>query len=235
VCDVRGCPSPQPAPAQARRGSAPAPGRPLEDLPRGRAFDRQARTHPSQAHARQQGDVIAPQLRGTLASARSPRLDQAYRGASEVFVPISSTNHQPLRLQTPGHQRARQAALSHSSLSLAPTDLFFGSNPHAPEHPGNRGVAHRNSTYYAPQELAPLGQGRLRMILQIRLQELSRAFVELRFGAGTLLRGEGPPLAIGCHISLDRGEMPTPKVRAASIFGIPLSTASTIFLRRSSE
>jgi hypothetical protein len=32
------------------------------------------------------------QLRGTLANARSPRLDQAYRGASEVLAPISSTN-----------------------------------------------------------------------------------------------------------------------------------------------
>jgi len=30
-------------------------------------------------------------------------------------------------------------------------------------------------------------------------------------------------------------EIPTPKVRAASILGIPLSTASTIFFLRSSE
>src|SRR3712207_9044009 len=44
------------------------------------------------------------------------------------------------------------------------------------------------------------------MILQVRLQKLPRAFVQLRFGAGTLLRSEGPPLAIGRHIALDRGD-----------------------------
>src|SRR5215213_7384426 len=49
----------------------------LEDLPRGRPFDRQAWAHPFRAHARQQGDVRSP-IRGTLARARSPRLDQAY-------------------------------------------------------------------------------------------------------------------------------------------------------------
>ena len=72
--------------------------------------------------------TFAPQLRGTLASARSPRLDQAYRDASEVFVPISSTNTSRFTSRPPA-TRTRQAALSDSSLSLAPIDLFFCSNP----------------------------------------------------------------------------------------------------------
>jgi hypothetical protein len=51
-------------------------------------------------------------------------------GASEVLVPISSTNTQ--RLESISSMTiTRQAALSHSSLWLAPTDLFFGSIPSA--------------------------------------------------------------------------------------------------------
>jgi hypothetical protein len=34
--------------------------------------------------------TFAPRLHGTLAGARSPRLDQAYRDASEALAPISS-------------------------------------------------------------------------------------------------------------------------------------------------
>jgi hypothetical protein len=74
------------------------------------------------------GKTFASQLRGTLASARSPRLDQACRGASEVLVPISSTNTS-WPASRPWVTNARQAALSHSSRSAAPTDLFFGSSP----------------------------------------------------------------------------------------------------------
>jgi hypothetical protein len=73
--------------------------------------------------------TFAPQLRGTLASARFPRRDQTYRGASDVLEPISSTNTSRFASRPPA-TRARQAALSHSSLSLAPTDLFFGSSPY---------------------------------------------------------------------------------------------------------
>jgi hypothetical protein len=65
-----------------------------------------------------------PQLRGTLAIARSPRLDHAYAGASEMLEPISSTNTSRSAWISPA-TRARQAALKNSSLSLAPTLLFF--------------------------------------------------------------------------------------------------------------
>src|SRR5215210_3905304 len=76
--------------------------------------------------------VFLPRLRGTDQRARSPRRDQARRGASEVFAPISSTKTRrsassPVSPAT----SARQAALSHSSRSLAPTVLFFGSIPSA--------------------------------------------------------------------------------------------------------
>jgi hypothetical protein len=67
-----------------------------------------------------------PQLRGTLANARSPRLDQAYKGASEMLAPISSTNTKRSAQISPA-TNARQAALKNSSLSLAPTFLFFDS------------------------------------------------------------------------------------------------------------
>jgi hypothetical protein len=72
--------------------------------------------------------VFLPRLRGTEQRARSPRRAQAYKGLSEVFVPISSTNtsRQPVSLWATS---ARQAALKTSSRSLARICLFFGSNP----------------------------------------------------------------------------------------------------------
>ncbi len=72
--------------------------------------------------------TLAPQLRGALAKARSPLRDQAYSGRSETFVEHSSTNTKrsaPMLRAT----NALQAALRSSSRSVAPTDLFFGSNP----------------------------------------------------------------------------------------------------------
>ncbi len=94
------------------------------DLPRHGAFYSQRRAHPFRAHARQQGNV-RPQLRGTLTSARSPRHDQTYKGASEVFEPIPYTNTSRLASVCPA-TIARQAALKNSSSrSAAPTDLFF--------------------------------------------------------------------------------------------------------------
>ena len=74
--------------------------------------------------------TFAPQLRATSKRARSPRRDQAYKGASEVLVPVSSTKikrSDPMAAAT----MTRQAALKNSSRSLAPTDLFFGSIPSA--------------------------------------------------------------------------------------------------------
>jgi hypothetical protein len=72
--------------------------------------------------------MFAPQLRGTEQNARSPLGDQAYRGASEVLVEHSSTNTS-CSAWIPSTTINRQAALKNSSLSLAPTDLFFCSNP----------------------------------------------------------------------------------------------------------
>ena len=74
--------------------------------------------------------MFVPQLRGTLKRARSPLGDQAYRGASEVCAPHSSTKTKRPTSILPA-TITRQAALSHSSRSLAPTDLFFCSTPSA--------------------------------------------------------------------------------------------------------
>src|SRR5829696_4753081 len=138
--------------------------------------------------------TFAPQLRGTLARARSPRLDQAYRGASEVLTPISSTNTS---------RSASRPSATHLSHWHPP--IFFSGPAQAPEHPGNRRVADRNSVCPL-QELAPLGQGRLRMLLEVRLQKLPRPFVQFRFGAGAFLRNEGSPLTVARHVALDRGD-----------------------------
>jgi hypothetical protein len=96
----------------------------LEHFACGGPFDRERRPHPLRAHARKQRDVL-PQLRGALADARSPRLDQAYSGTREMFAPHSSTKTKrsgPVSAATV----PRQAALKNSSRSVAPSDLFFG-------------------------------------------------------------------------------------------------------------
>jgi hypothetical protein len=49
----------------------------FEDLPGGRALDRQARAHPSHALMLAKSVTLAPQLRGAEQSARSPLGDQA--------------------------------------------------------------------------------------------------------------------------------------------------------------
>jgi hypothetical protein len=83
--------------------------------------------------------TFGPQLRGAEQGARSPLRDQAYNGRSEVFVPHSSTNTKRSAPMLPA-TIVFQAALSHSSRSLAPTDLFFGSIPGAlaPWKPSSR-------------------------------------------------------------------------------------------------
>jgi hypothetical protein len=68
--------------------------------------------------------VFVPLFLGSLKKALCPRDESPYKGASEVWVPISSTNTK-LRLSSPPATE-RHATLSHSSLSLAPVDLFFG-------------------------------------------------------------------------------------------------------------
>src|SRR5215217_8534633 len=69
--------------------------------------------------------VFLPRLRGTEQWALCPFLDQPYRGESEVFVPISSTNTRE-RASSDRAAITHQAALCHSSRSSAPTVLFFG-------------------------------------------------------------------------------------------------------------
>jgi hypothetical protein len=69
--------------------------------------------------------TFAPQLRGISKHAHSPLGAQAYRGASEVLVPISSTKTKRSGLVAAAIM-TRQVALKNSSLSLAPIDLFFG-------------------------------------------------------------------------------------------------------------
>src|SRR4051795_11481042 len=69
--------------------------------------------------------VFFPRLRGALRHALSPQRDQPCRGASEVLAPISSPNAKRPTSRV-SVTSTRQAALSHSSRSLAPKVLFFG-------------------------------------------------------------------------------------------------------------
>jgi hypothetical protein len=71
-----------------------------------------------------------------------------------VLVPISSTKISRLALipASPA-TTTRQASLSHSSHSVAPTE-FFSAPSETLEVPGNCGVANLHSAY-PPQELAP--------------------------------------------------------------------------------
>jgi hypothetical protein len=72
--------------------------------------------------------MFAPQLRATFRGARSPRRDHPYMGASEVLVPISSTNTRRLE-SISSVTITRQAALSHSSLARSHPPLFFRLHP----------------------------------------------------------------------------------------------------------
>ena len=69
--------------------------------------------------------VLGPRLRGTEQRALSPLGDQAYSGRREVLAPISSTNTSR-SVPTPPATVTFQAALSHSSRSIAPIVRFFG-------------------------------------------------------------------------------------------------------------
>src|SRR5215213_3076198 len=97
----------------------------LEDLPRGRALDRQAWTHPSRAHARQERHVRPPVARqrtkGSLSSSR-PSVEGCQRGVGGALV-LKNTSRS---VRTSPATITRHAALRNSSLSLAPTDLFSG-------------------------------------------------------------------------------------------------------------
>src|SRR5215203_3731931 len=94
----------------------------LEDLPRGRAFDRQAWTHPSRAHARQERHVRPPVARqrtkGSLSSSR-PSVEGCQRGVGGALV----YEHQPLGVDLPGdhHSPCRPQEF----VSLARTQRSF--------------------------------------------------------------------------------------------------------------
>jgi hypothetical protein len=95
---------------------------------------------------------------------------------------------------------ARQAALRNSSRSLPA--IFFSAEPQAPDHPAHGGFADRHAGY-PPQELATLGEGGSGSFFEVRFQEPPGALVQLRFGSGTLLGGEGVSLLGQLGVALD--------------------------------
>jgi hypothetical protein len=78
--------------------------------------------------------------------------------------------------------------------------------PHPLEEPRDRGIAHLDPTD-RPKELAPLGEGGGRALLEVGLQQLPGVLADLGLGAGPpLLGGERAPLVGHLGVSLDRGE-----------------------------
>src|SRR5215210_4630938 len=75
----------------------------LEDLPRGRPFDRQAWAHPFRAHARQQGDVRSPIARPAR-TRPLPSSRPGIQGRQRSVDPHLVHEHEPVRVETLGHQ-----------------------------------------------------------------------------------------------------------------------------------
>jgi hypothetical protein len=143
-----------------------------------------------------------PQLRGTLANARSACLDQAYRVASEMLVPISSTNTTRSVWGSCPATKARPRC-PQELIPFARTHRPFSTPPQVPQHPAHGRVAHPNARRPL-QELAPLGEGGRGAPLHVSLQELRGTLVHLRLGAGSVPRGEGEPLVCQLGVALDR-------------------------------
>ncbi len=119
-----------------------------------------------------------------------------------MFVEHSSTNTSRLA-SILSATITRQAALSHSSRSAAPTDLFFDSTPETLYCPGDRRVANSHSRR-ALQELPPLRKGGGRTLLEVRLKEPLASLIDLRAQqAGTLLRSQWPPLVCHTDVTLE--------------------------------
>src|SRR5215212_4121359 len=119
-----------------------------------------------------------------------------------MLAPISSTNTKRSASTLP-EKSSRQADLKNSSRSPAASDLFSAPS-HGPEHPGNGGLAHRD-TGYPPEVLATLGGGGRGAFFKICFQEPPGTLVHLWLGAGPLLRGEGASLLGQLGVALDRG------------------------------
>src|SRR5829696_2861524 len=127
-------------------------------------------------------------------------------GESEVLVPHSSTNTSRLA-SILSATITRQAALSHSSRSEAPTDLF-STPPQTLYCPGDRRVANSYSRH-ALQELSALREGSGRSLFEVRLEEPLALLIDLRAQAGRLLRSERPPLVCHTDVTFDRREADT--------------------------
>src|SRR5918997_3718682 len=103
---------------------------------------------------------------------------------SEVLVPISSTNtNRSGSIRTASI--TRQAALSHSSRSDAPTDLFSAPSQAVQQSPDGR-VA-QTLPRDALQEADSLGDGGSGTLLHVLIQKPLRALVRLRNPTGALL------------------------------------------------
>src|SRR5215217_2912919 len=118
-----------------------------------------------------------------------------------MLAPISSTNTSRSAWISPA-TRARQATLKNSSLSLAPTLLFFCSIPGA--------LASEKWSSRSPEDLPPSAEilaarrGWPPDACARRPQKLCGTLFHLGFGAGSLLRGEWSAFIGQLGVALDR-------------------------------
>src|SRR3712207_3086558 len=110
--------------------------------------------------------VLDPLLRSTDQHARSPLGAQAYKGESEMFVPISSTKTNR-RASSDRTTITLQAALCHSSRSSAPIVRFL--REAQPLHQPPYGRVAQLCSRYVLQEAASLADGGGRALLYVLL------------------------------------------------------------------
>src|SRR5215216_5348014 len=180
-----------------------------------------------------------PQLRGTLPNARSPRLDHAYKGASEMLAPISSTNTSRsawISLATNGDQRPPSCPQELVSLARTHTPFFL-------LHPRRLSILLTvDSLTRTPAAFCRNARLSERVAVGCLCTSASKSFVVLwsilglepgRF-LGARLGARERPSSTSLAERLTEERL-TEKVRAASLLVMPRRRAAMIFFLRSSE
>ena len=172
--------------------------------------------------------VFLSRLRGTDQRAPWPFLAQAYKGESDVSVPLSSTNTNRWA-SIPPATITLKAHLKNSSRSIAPI-VLFSTEVHPLQESPDGGLA-EGLARDAPHEEASFGVGGRRTILRVRVQEPLRVLVGLRRSSAFLSWYEGLSPVNGPGVALKRGD--TDANEAGSLrLGHPKGTQPAVSQRR---
>src|SRR5215208_5299362 len=123
------------------------------------------------------------------------------------------------------HRRVPARPPSGPRRSRSHPHSVFRDEAHLPQQPRKGRLAHGNP-HQLLKEAASLFEGDGGPPSYVGLEDLPGPLVELGFGAGTLLlRGEGLAFPASGRVAFDRRATYPEGPRAASLFGIPRSTA----------